>query len=134
MDAVVGYCHENDKLVIVDEVQTGVGRTGTLYCFEQFGFLPDIVTSPQRGWGGGLPFGAILFAEKTAGALVPGDHATTFGGNPIAAAGSVAILKRMTKEFLQEVTQKGAYLREKLAAMPHVTQVAGLWHDDRSGS
>jgi len=125
VDAVVSYCHEHDILVIADEVQTGVGRTGTLYCFEQFGFLPDIMTS-AKGLGGGLPFGAVLFNEKAMEALKPGDHATTFGGNPIAAAGSVAVLSRMTDEFLGEVVKKGAYFKEKLMALPRVKDVTGL--------
>ena len=125
VDAVVSYCHEHDILVIVDEVQTGVGRTGTLYCFQQFNFMPDIVTS-AKGLGGGLPFGAILFAEKTIESLQPGDHATTFGANPIAAAGSAEVLKRMTDAFLDEVVKKGAYFKEKLMKMPHVTEVTGV--------
>ena len=125
VDAVVAFCHEHDILVIVDEVQTGVGRTGTLYSFEQFGFLPDIMTS-AKGLAGGLPFGAVLFSEKTVDALQPGDHATTFGGNPIAAAGALEVVNRMTDEFLAEVVKKGAYFKEKLLKMPHVKDVTGL--------
>jgi acetylornithine/N-succinyldiaminopimelate aminotransferase len=120
----VAHCHANDILVVVDEVQTGVGRTGTLYCFEQFGFTPDILTS-AKGLGGGLPFGAILFGKKTVDAFMPGDHATTFGGNPIAAAGALEVLRRMTDDFLKEVVDKGAYFNEKLLQLPHVKAVTG---------
>ena len=80
------FCAENDILLIVDEVQTGIGRTGSLFCFEQYGILPDIVTA-AKGIGGGLPLAAVLFGEKTENVLVAGDHATTFGGNPISAKG-----------------------------------------------
>jgi acetylornithine/N-succinyldiaminopimelate aminotransferase len=125
VDAVVAHCKEKDILVIVDEVQTGIGRTGTLFCFEQFGFLPDIVTS-AKGLAGGLPFGAILFSEKAMDAFVPGDHATTFGGNPIAAAGALYVLNSLTDGFLKEVTEKGAYFKKKLLAMPHVKDVSGI--------
>jgi len=125
VDAVVQFCHENDILVVVDEVQTGIGRTGTLYCFQQFGFLPDIATS-AKGLAGGLPYGAVLFSEKTSESLLPGDHATTFGGNPICAAGAIAVLSRMTGEFLEEVVQKGDYIKKKLSEFPHVKEVSGL--------
>ena len=125
VDAVVSFCHEHDLLVLLDEVQTGVGRTGTLYSFEQFGFMPDIMTT-AKGLAGGLPFGAVLFGEKALDALQPGDHATTFGGNPVAAAGALEVLNRMTCEFLSEVTKKGAYFKERLLKMPHVKDVTGI--------
>nr|WP_122012418.1 aspartate aminotransferase family protein [Maliibacterium massiliense] len=122
---VADYCQAHDVLLIVDEVQTGVGRTGSLYAFEQFGIQPDIVTS-AKGIGSGLPLGAVLFGEKTQGALQPGDHATTFGGNPIACAGAVEVLRRLDDAFLAQVKEKGAYMKAKLAAMPHVKDVAGM--------
>jgi acetylornithine/N-succinyldiaminopimelate aminotransferase len=122
---VAAVCKERDILLIDDEVQTGVGRTGSLYCFSQYGIQPDIVTS-AKGLGGGLPFGAILFSKKTAGALGKGDHATTFGGNPVISAGACYILENMTEEFLQSVSKKGTYLREKISRFPHVKSVTGL--------
>ncbi|NLL45230.1 MAG: aspartate aminotransferase family protein [Clostridiales bacterium] len=118
-------CSEKDVLLIADEVQTGVGRTGTLYAYQQFGITPDIVTS-AKGLGGGLPFGCILFGEKTQDVFGPGDHATTFGGNPICSAGAKEVLSRLTPEFLGEVKEKGEYISEKLLKMPHVKGIAGM--------
>ncbi|OPZ65108.1 MAG: Acetylornithine aminotransferase [Firmicutes bacterium ADurb.Bin506] len=124
--AVARACAERDILVILDEVQTGVGRTGSLYGFMQYGISPDIVTS-AKGLGGGLPIGAILFNAKTADAsLGAGDHGSTFGGNPAVCAGAVEVLKRMTDEFLAEVKCKGDYMRQQILAMPHVKSVSGM--------
>ncbi len=125
IQAAAEFCAENDILLIVDEVQTGVGRTGTLYCFRQFGITPDIVTS-AKGLGGGLPIAAVLFGEKTENVLRPGDHATTFGGNPVACAGAVEIVNRLDDEFLADVVRKGEKIRERVLKMPHVTGVAGM--------
>ena len=125
VQAVYAACQEKDILFIVDEVQTGIGRTGSFYSYQQFGIQPDLVSS-AKGLGGGLPIGAVLFGEKTADVLVPGDHGSTFGGNPVVCAGSVEILNRMDDAFLAEVAKKGAYLREELQKMPHVTSVAGM--------
>ncbi len=119
------FCAENDILLIVDEVQTGIGRTGSLFCFEQYGIRPDIVTA-AKGIGGGLPLAAVLFGEKTENVLVAGDHATTFGGNPIACAGGVEIINRLDAEFLAEVRKKGDYFREKISKMPNVAGIAGM--------
>jgi len=118
-------CAQRDILLIVDEVQTGIGRTGTLFCCEQYGILPDILTS-AKGLGGGLPLGAILFGEKAEGALGKGDHASTFGANPAACAGACEILRRLDAEFLDEVRSKGRHIRERLSGMPHVTSVSGM--------
>lgn len=119
------FCREKDILLIVDEVQTGIGRTGSLFCFMQYGIEPDIVTA-AKGIGGGLPLAAVLFGEKTESVLKPGDHATTFGGNPVACAGAVEILNRLDGEFLSKVAEKGEYFREKILKMPHVSGVAGM--------
>lgn len=119
------FCHENDILLIVDEVQTGIGRTGSLFCFEQYGIMPDIVTA-AKGIGGGLPLAAVLFGEKTADVFNPGDHATTFGGNPVACAGGLEIIKRLDDDFLGSVKAKGGYMAEKIGKMPHVTGIAGM--------
>lgn len=118
-------CRQKDILLIIDEVQTGIGRTGTLFAYEQYGLQPDLVTF-AKGIGGGLPLGGVLFGEKTADVLQPGDHGATFGGNPVACAGGCVIMDRMTEEFLQEVREKGQYLRERLSSIPGVCDITGL--------
>lgn len=125
VQAVAKACKEKDILLIVDEVQTGMGRTGSLFSYQQFGIQPDLV-SCAKGLGGGLPIGAVLFSEKTETVFVPGDHGSTFGGNPVVCAGAVHILNTMDEAFLQDVQKKGAYLKEKIEKMPHVQNVAGL--------
>jgi len=125
VQAIYQACQEKDILFIVDEVQTGIGRTGSFYSYQQFGILPDLVSS-AKGLGGGLPIGAVLFGEKTEEALVPGDHGSTFGGNPVVCAGAVEILNRMDDAFLAEVTKKGEYMKAELLKMKHVTGVAGM--------
>lgn len=118
-------CHEHDLVFIVDEVQTGIGRTGKLFAYEYFDVTPDIVTF-AKGIGGGLPIGGVLFGEKCCDVLKPGDHGTTYGGNPVACAGAVEVLTRIDDAFLKEVQKKSAYLKDKLQALPHVTSVSGL--------
>ncbi|WP_303026159.1 aspartate aminotransferase family protein [Anaerotignum lactatifermentans] len=125
VQTVAKACKEKDILLIVDEVQTGMGRTGSLFSYQQFGIQPDLV-SCAKGLGGGLPIGAVLFGEKTETVFVPGDHGSTFGGNPVVCAGAVHILNTMDEAFLQDVQKKGAYLKEKIEKMPHVQNVAGL--------
>ena len=125
VQAVYQACQEKDILFIVDEVQTGIGRTGSFYSYQQFGIQPDLVSS-AKGLGGGLPIGAVLFGEKTEEVLVPGDHGSTFGGNPVVCAGAVEILNCMDDAFLAEVAKKGEYLKEALLKMNHVTEVAGM--------
>lgn len=118
-------CNERDIVLIIDEVQTGVGRTGELFAFQNYGVKPDVV-SCAKGIGGGLPLGCVMFGEKTEFTLKSGDHATTFGGNPVATAGAEYILNRMNDEFLGEVKAKGDYIREKVLKMPHVEGVDGM--------
>lgn len=119
-------CSENDLVLVIDEVQTGVGRTGKLYCYQNYGIEPDIITS-AKGLGGGLPFGACLCGEKLSDVLGAGTHGTTFGGNPVACAGALEILKRVdTPEFLSQVNEKGEYIKNKLLQMDGVSQVRGL--------
>lgn len=118
-------CREKDILFIVDEVQTGIGRTGTLFACEQFGVHPDIVTF-AKGIGGGLPLGGALFNEKTKDILGPGDHGTTFGGNPVACAGANVVMDRIDEDFLSEVRKKGGYLRAELAKISGVKDISGL--------
>ena len=125
VQAVYKACQEKDILFIVDEVQTGIGRTGSFYSYQQFDIIPDLVSS-AKGLGGGLPIGAVLFGEKTEEVLVPGDHGSTFGGNPVVCAGAVEILNRMDDAFLAEVAKKGEYIKNALLNMNHVTDVAGM--------
>ena len=125
VQAVYKACQEKDILFIVDEVQTGIGRTGSFYSYQQFEIMPDLVSS-AKGLGGGLPIGAVLFGKKTEEVLVPGDHGSTFGGNPVVCAGAVEILNRMDDAFLAEVAKKGEYIKNALLNMKHVTDVAGM--------
>ena len=118
-------CKEKDIILIIDEVQTGVGRTGELFVFQNYGIRPDVV-SCAKGIGGGLPLGCVMFGEKTEFTLVAGDHATTFGGNPAITAGAKYILGRMDDKFLSDVKAKGEYIREKVLKMPYVEGVDGM--------
>ena len=124
---VASFCKSRDILLLIDEVQTGVGRTGTLFCFQQYGIEPDAVTF-AKGIAAGLPFGGVLAAKSCAGTLSAGTHATTFGGNPICAAGANAVLSELTPDFLRDVAQKGVYIRETISSwnLPVVTSVRGL--------
>lgn len=120
------YCHHNDMLLIVDEVQTGVGRTGKLFCYENYGIKPDIITA-AKGIGGGLPMGACLCTEKLGDVLTAGTHGTTYGGNPIACAGALEVLNRVADDkFLNAVNEKGDYFFKKLNAMEQVEAVRGM--------
>lgn len=123
--ALRAFCDEHDILLICDEVQSGNGRTGKLYAYEHYGILPDIMTT-AKGLGGGLPIGACLFFEKTEHTLKPGDHGSTFGGNPVCCAGAVSIVSRLTEDFLLEVQGKSEYLRAKLKGFDGVKRVTGL--------
>ena len=109
-------CGEKDLLLLADEVQTGIGRTGKLFAFQQYDILPDVV-SFAKGIAGGLPMSGIMANEKCKAVLGPGTHATTFGGNPIAAAAALVVQDTLNDEFLAEVTAKGAYLRSKIEEM-----------------
>jgi acetylornithine/N-succinyldiaminopimelate aminotransferase len=118
-------CAEKDWLLAVDEVQTGVGRTGSLFCFQQYGILPDVM-SFAKGIGGGLPLAGILASEKTEMVLTPGTHATTFGGNPVCCAGALSVLEQLDDALLAAVQEKGAYLRTALKKMSAVAEVRGM--------
>lgn len=122
---LAALCQEKDWLLAVDEVQTGVGRTGSLFCFQQYGILPDVM-SFAKGIGGGLPLAGILAGEKTELVLTPGTHATTFGGNPICCAGALSVLEQLTDEVLSDVTAKGAYLKTEIEKLPQVDSVRGM--------
>ncbi len=110
-------CDKYNLALIYDEIQVGMGRTGTLFAYEQFGVTPDIMTL-AKALGNGLPIGVVLATEKVASSFVPGDHASTFGGNPIACAAALAVMKIMLAPgFLPQVVQKGEYLAEKLMGL-----------------
>ena len=119
------FCREQDILLIVDEVQTGNGRTGRLYAYMNFGITPDIV-STAKGLGGGLPLGACLLGEKVQDVFHPGDHGSTFGGNPVCCAGALSILERLDDAFLAEVRAKGDCIRSALTGAPGVEYLSGL--------
>lgn len=119
------FCRERDILLICDEVQSGNGRTGKMYAYEHFGIRPDIVTT-AKGLGGGLPIGACMLFGKCAEVFGRGDHGSTFGGNPVACAGAVNIVERLTDSLLLEVQGKGAYFRAHLGRIKNVIEVTGL--------
>jgi acetylornithine/N-succinyldiaminopimelate aminotransferase len=124
--AVAELCSLNDLLLLIDEVQTGVGRTGTLFAFQQYGISPDVV-SFAKGIAGGLPMGGIMANEKCSGVLTPGTHATTFGANPVAAAAACEVLNQLDDQALLDVTKKGKYISSAIKGwnMPVIGEVRG---------
>ncbi len=118
-------CEENDVLLIVDEVQTGNGRTGALYGYMKFGITPDVV-STAKGLGGGLPIGATMIFEKAENVYTPGSHGSTFGGNPVAAAGAFNIISRLDDEFLAQVEKKHDYIVSQLSDCEGVKGITGF--------
>ena len=118
-------CAERDWLLLVDEVQTGIGRTGTLFAFQQYGILPDAV-SFAKGIAGGLPMGGFLVSEKCRDVLGPGDHGSTFGGSPAVCAGALSILGRIDEALLAQVRAKSEYLFSAFEGRPGIEQVSGL--------
>lgn len=126
VDAVFELCSQKDVLVIADEVQSGVGRTGKFLAGEYYGKKADITTL-AKGIAGGLPMGVCLVNEKCSGVLTAGTHGSTFGGNPIACAGGLAVLDRVANEsFLEDVRKKAEYIRKELESWPEVASVSGL--------
>ena len=126
VDAVYAKCAEKDILVIADEVQTGVGRTGEFLAGDHYGKKADITTL-AKGLAGGVPIGACLADSKCSGVLCPGTHGSTFGGNPIACAGGKAVLERVGSEgFLDEVKAKADYMRAEIAKSSEIESVTGL--------
>ncbi len=120
-------CDENDILLIFDEVQTGIARTGSLYAFENIGVKPDIFTL-AKGLGAGLPIGCCVLGEKCADVFHPGDHGSTFGGNPAVCAGACVVMDTVSKpEFLASVAEKGKYIVSEISAMklPAVVEIRG---------
>lgn len=120
------FCKSKGILLMVDEVQTGIGRTGTLLASDQFGIKPNLVTL-AKGLGGGLPIGAVLMDELTENVFTYGDHGSTFGGNPMACAGGVAVLNELLDNgVLENVPKKAEYLRTELLKIPQVKELSGL--------
>ena len=113
---VADLCAKRDWLLLIDEVQTGVGRTGSLFAFQQYGVEPDAV-SFAKGIAGGLPFGGVMANEKCRNVFAPGTHATTFGGNPVAAAAACYVLDALDEKLLEQVKEKGGYLRGQIEAL-----------------
>ena len=125
VQAAAKICAEQDIPLMMDEVQTGNGRTGMLYGYMNFGVTPDIV-STAKGLGGGLPIGATLLGEKVQNVLGPGDHGSTYGGNPVCCAGAVSVLSRMDDAFLAEVRKKSEYVFSRLSGAPGIESVTGM--------
>lgn len=118
-------CRRHDLLLMADEVQLGNGRSGSLYGYMNYGLQPDVV-STAKGIGGGLPLGVTMFGERVADVFHPGDHGTTFGGNPVCCAGAVNILSRIDDRLLEGVRERSDYLRRTLQAAPGIRSVTGM--------
>ncbi len=123
--ALQDWTARHDALLMVDEVQTGNGRTGSLYAYMQYGLTPDVV-STAKGLAGGLPLGATLLSEKVSDVLSYGDHGSTFGGNPVACAAALSVLNRLTDTFLEDVRERAGLLRSLLEGAPGIESVTGL--------
>ena len=115
---------EKNMLVIIDEVQTGNGRTGKLYSYMHYGVTPDIV-STAKGLAGGLPLGCTMLGEKVQDILTPGSHGSTFGGNPICCAGAISVLSRIDDNLLKDVTKKSEYIISRLSECKKVKSISG---------
>ncbi|MDD3333992.1 MAG: aspartate aminotransferase family protein [Eubacteriales bacterium] len=124
LKAVRKLTEERDVLMMVDEVQTGNGRTGKLFSYQHFDLLPDVVTT-AKGLAGGLPMGACMLGERVKDVFGPGSHGSTFGGNPICAAGALCVQKRLTDELFSEVERKSRYILQELSPLPNVKSVTG---------
>ena len=122
--ALAEFVRQEDMLLVVDEVQTGNGRTGELYAYMGYGITPDIVTT-AKGLGGGLPIGATMLGERAEGLFTPGMNGSTFGGNPVACAGALSILQRIDDKLLKEVREKSEYIFKELGSAKGVKAVTG---------
>ena len=123
--AVAEFAAQEDIVLIVDEVQTGNGRTGALYAYQHFGILPDVV-STAKGLGGGLPIGAVLMGEKVQNVLGYGDHGSTYGGNPVCCAGALSVIERLDEPFLSRVRRLSGYVFASLHGAKGIESVSGL--------
>ncbi len=119
------FCKANDILLIVDEVQTGNGRTGKLYAYMNYGITPDIVTT-AKGLGGGLPIGACMLNNKVENIFAYGDHGSTYGGNPVCSAGAISVIERLDDKFLKEVTKKSEYIFGELNGADGIEALSGM--------
>ena len=118
-------CDKNNMLLLIDEVQTGNGRTGELFAFINYGVQPDVFTT-AKGLGGGLPIGACIIGEKAKDVLKAGDHGSTFGGNPVCAAGALNIIERLDSDLLASVKTKSEYIISQLKDADGVESISGL--------
>ena len=125
MSAAADLCKTLDIPLMIDEVQTGNGRCGALYAYMNYGVQPDIV-STAKGLGGGLPIGATLLSDKVQDVLKPGDHGSTFGGNPVCCAGALSVIERLDDTFLLDVQKKSEYIFAQLQNAPGVLEVTGM--------
>ncbi len=123
--AIEQIAKENDIITIVDEVQTGNGRTGKMYCYMHYGINPDVVTT-AKGLGGGLPIGAAILGKRVENVLGFGDHGSTYGGNPVACAAAISVVKRLDEALFLEITKKGEYIRNEFKDLESVESVSGL--------
>ena len=125
LKAVRALCDQHDMLLILDEVQTGVGRTGHFFSYQGCGIVPDVVTT-AKGLGGGLPIAVCIAGEKVKDIFAPGMNGSTFGGNPVASAGALEVVSRVADEaFLEQVREKGEYFKAQLLKLPNVVFVRG---------
>ena len=125
VDTVKALAREHELLIIVDEVQTGNGRCGSLYAYMQYGLTPDVVTT-AKGLGGGLPIGATMMFDRVEGTLTPGSHGSTFGGNPVSCAAAISVLKRIDDALLADVKRKSEYIKKALTGAKGIKSVSGL--------
>lgn len=125
VQAVAALCQKEDLLLMIDEVQTGNGRTGALYAFEKYAITPDVVTT-AKGLGGGLPIGATMLGERVETLFTPGLNGSTFGGNPVACAGALSIVQRIDDVLLKQVQEKSAYIFNELTGAKGVRSVTGM--------
>ena len=125
VDGLAQLARELDLLIIVDEAQTGNGRTGELYAYMNYGIKPDVV-STAKGLGGGLPIGAVLLGERVENVLRPGDHGSTYGGNPVCSAGALSVINRLDDAFLASVKEKSELIVSTLTGKPGIVSVSGM--------
>ena len=125
VNEIYSLCAEKDILFCVDEVQTGNGRCGALYAYMRYNIKPDII-STAKGLGGGLPIGAVILGEKTENTLGPSTHGSTFGGNPVCAAGAYNVISRIDDALLEDVEKKSEYIISRLKACKNTVSVSGM--------
>ena len=125
VEGVYKICQEKDILLIIDEVQTGNGRSGKLYAYMNYDIVPDVITT-AKGLAGGLPMGACLMGEKVQNTLTFGKHGSTFGGNPIAAAGAISIISRIDDKMLEDVKKKSEFIINKLKGKDGILSISGM--------